>query len=80
VALPSASWYDRAERAQAVKLIAEYLDHAMQFERMAGDSQDPKLREQLLQQCAAYRKLATRRAMQLGATPPDSKPSPKPPG
>jgi hypothetical protein len=53
-----------------VKLIAEYLDRAMQFERMAGDAHDPKLRGQLLQQCEAYRKLATRRAKQLGVSPP----------
>jgi len=63
-----------------VKLIAEYLDRGMQFERMAGDTQDPKLRDQLLQQCGAYRKLATKRARQLGATSPDSRPSPDPSG
>lgn len=60
-----------------MKLVAEYLDRAMQFERMAGETQDPKFREQLLQQCEAYRKLATKRAMELGAPPPDSKPSPE---
>jgi len=80
VALPSGSWYHRAEGAQTVKLIAEYLDRGMQFERMAGDTQDPKLRDQLLQQCGAYRKLATKRARQLGATSPDSRPSPDPSG
>jgi hypothetical protein len=56
-----------------VKLIAEYLDRAQQFERMAEYSQDAKLREQLLQQSVAYRKLATKRALQLGLPPPDAK-------
>jgi hypothetical protein len=60
-----------------VKLIAEYLERAQQFERMAEYSQDPKLREQLLQQCEAYRKLATKRAMQLGVSPPESTPTPE---
>ena len=49
-----------------MKLVAQYLDHALQFERMADVAQDPKLRDQLMQQSAAYHKLATKRALKLG--------------
>ena len=36
-----------------VKMIAEYLEHAMQFESMAGEAADPKLKESLLGQARA---------------------------
>jgi hypothetical protein len=52
-------------------LLAEYLDRALQFERMADGTTDPMLREQLLQQSAAYRKLAAKRAKQWGLPVPD---------
>jgi hypothetical protein len=59
-----------------MKLVAEYLDRAMQFERMAEEASDPKLKTQFLQQCEAYRKLATKRAANLNAPPPEgSKPT-----
>ena len=48
----------------AMKLIHEYLEHSVQFERMA-DEADPTLREQFLKQAAAYRKLAEKRAAEL---------------
>jgi hypothetical protein len=51
-------------------MIAEYLEHAMQFESMAGEATDPKLRESLLAQARAYRKLADDRAMRLKITAP----------
>jgi hypothetical protein len=54
-----------------MRMVAEYLDRALQFERMAEATQDPKLRDQLMQQSAAYRKLATKRALQLGPLAPD---------
>jgi hypothetical protein len=47
-------------------MLAEYLDRALQFERMAGYTEDPTLKQQLLQQCEAYRKLAKKRAIELG--------------
>jgi hypothetical protein len=60
-----------------MKLVAEYLDHARQFERMAEEASDPQLKAQFLQQCEAYRKLAIKRAAQLDALPPKvSKPTP----
>jgi hypothetical protein len=52
-------------------MIAEYLEKALQFERMAADSSDAKLREKLLAQAGAYRDLAEKRALQHNIpTPP----------
>jgi hypothetical protein len=60
-----------------MNLVAEYLDHAMRFERMAGEASDPHLKAQFLQQSEAYRKLATKRAARLTAPPAEvSKPTP----
>ena len=54
-----------------MKLVAEYLDHALQFERMAEEeASDAKLKGQFLQQAQAYRNLAKKRAAQLGAQSP----------
>ncbi len=53
-----------------VKMIAEYLEHALQFEKMAEGETDSALKEQLLKQAAAYRKLATERAERLGLPRP----------
>ena len=52
-----------------MKMIAEYLEHALQFERMAADESDPALKESLAQQAAAYRKLAAERAARLKLPP-----------
>jgi hypothetical protein len=43
-------------------MIAEYLEHALQFERLAADETDP-------QQAIAYRKLAEKRAAALNLPP-----------
>ena len=48
-----------------MKLIQEYLEHSVQFERMADEADNPTLREQFLKQAAAYRKLAEKRAAEL---------------
>jgi hypothetical protein len=54
-----------------VKMIAEYLEHALQFERMAAEENDTKLKADLEKQAKAYRKLAGDRASKLGlASPP----------
>jgi hypothetical protein len=45
-----------------MKMLAEYLEKAIQFETMAGQEKDPKLRAELEKQALAYRKLAVRRA------------------
>jgi hypothetical protein len=52
-----------------LQLIAEYLEHAFQFERMAAEATDPKLKESLKGQAAAYHKLAEKRAAQIKLPP-----------
>jgi hypothetical protein len=52
-----------------MKLIVEYLEHAIQFERMADEADSATLREQFMQQAAAYRKLAAKRAAEFGLQP-----------
>jgi hypothetical protein len=47
------------------EMIAEYLEHAITFERMASEADDPALREQLLRQASEYRNLAEDRADRL---------------
>ena len=55
-----------------MKMIAEYLDHAIEFDRLAATEPNPALKESLLNQAIAYRKLAAERAMRLGLSPPKS--------
>jgi hypothetical protein len=50
-------------------MVAEYLEQALHFERMAAEATDPKLKESLKQQAAAYRKLAEKRAAELKLLP-----------
>jgi hypothetical protein len=45
-----------------MKMVAEYLEHAIQFEKMASEASDPALKESLAKQAFAYRGLATERA------------------
>jgi hypothetical protein len=53
-----------------MKLLTEYLDRAVSLERLAAGEQDSTFKDQLLNQAAAYRKLAARRADQYGLPPP----------
>jgi hypothetical protein len=53
-----------------MKMIAEYLEHALHFERMAADEGNPQLKADLKRQAVAYRKLASERAKKLGLQPP----------
>jgi hypothetical protein len=46
-------WYDAACGECTVKLVAEYLQGAAKFERMALEATDPKLRAALQSQVAA---------------------------
>jgi hypothetical protein len=55
-----------------MKMIAEYLEHAVQFELLARTEENPKLKAELEKQAAAYRKLAAERSKQLGLKPPQS--------
>jgi hypothetical protein len=49
-----------------MKMITEYIEHALQFERWANDTKDAKLKEQFLKQAAEYRELAEERAVVIG--------------
>jgi hypothetical protein len=53
-----------------MKLLTEYLERAISLERLAASEQDSKFKTQLLDQAAAYRKLAAKRAEQYGLPPP----------
>lgn len=53
-----------------MKLLGEYLEHAIQFERMAAEESDPKLKAAMESQAMAYRKMAAKRAKMLGLPEP----------
>jgi hypothetical protein len=57
----------------AVKLIAEYLERALEFERFADLEDNPKLKADMEKQAAAYRKLAAERSKKLGLKPPQDR-------
>jgi hypothetical protein len=54
----------------AMKLLTEYLERAINLERLAASEQDSKFKTELLNQAAAYRKMAAKRAEQYGLPPP----------
>jgi hypothetical protein len=53
-----------------MKMLAEYLDMAIKFERMAAFENDGNLKAQFEKQAAAYRKLAEKRANEYGLKMP----------
>ena len=52
-----------------MKTIAAYLEWALQFELLAADETDPKQKDLLKQQAAAYHKLAEERAAAVKLSP-----------
>jgi hypothetical protein len=60
-----------------MKLVAEYLVDAVKFDQMAEDATDAALKASFRKQAAEYRKLALKRAKQLGMPPSDVLPEPK---
>jgi len=60
-----------------MKLVAEYLQDAIKFEQMAEDAQDEALKAAFMTQAGDYRKLALKRAKQLGMPLPDISPEAK---
>jgi hypothetical protein len=57
-----------------MKLLAEYLERAVQLEKLAADESDANFTNQLLTQAQSYRKLAAKRAKEYGLpmpSPPD---------
>jgi hypothetical protein len=49
-----------------MKMLAEYLENATTFERLADAEKDAKVKADLIAQAKAYRDLATERATRLG--------------
>jgi hypothetical protein len=56
-----------------MKMIAEYLDSALRFERLAAAEPNLKLKADFEKQAMAYRKIAAERAGKLGLPPPPQK-------
>ena len=55
-----------------MKMLNEYLEHALQFERLAKEERDPTLRAQFQMQASNYRKLAAERAEKYGLPLPST--------
>ncbi|WP_439393774.1 hypothetical protein ACRQ5Q_31120 [Bradyrhizobium sp. PMVTL-01] len=53
-----------------MRLLVEYLERAVQLERLAASERDAGFKEQLLTQAQAYRKLAAKRAKDYGLPAP----------
>ena len=51
-------------------MIAEYLEHALQFERLAALEENPSLKAEFEDQARAYRKLAADRTKKVKAERP----------
>lgn len=60
-----------------MKLVAEYLADAIKFDRMAEDAADTALKTSFRNQATEYRKLALKRAKQVGMSTPDVSPEPR---
>jgi hypothetical protein len=55
-------------------MIADYLERALQFERMAEHATDLAFKRKCLNQANAYRKLAEKRAKELNVSTPTPPP------
>jgi hypothetical protein len=53
-----------------MKMLADYLEKAIEFETMATQEKDPALKAELEKQATAYRKLAEKRAKEYGLKMP----------
>ena len=53
-----------------MKLLTEYLERAVQLERLAADESDGQFKSQLLVQAKSYRDLAAKRAKEYGLPMP----------
>jgi hypothetical protein len=61
---------DATGAGSAVKMVAEYLENALRFERLAAEESNAQLKADFENQARAYRKLAAERAENLGLQPP----------
>jgi hypothetical protein len=55
-----------------MRLLTEYLERAVNLERLAAKEQDSKFKTELLNQAADYRKMAAKRAETYGLPPPSA--------
>jgi hypothetical protein len=55
-----------------MKLLTQYLERAVNLERLAAGEQDSNFRTQLLNQATVYRKLAAKRAEEFGLPAPSA--------
>src|SRR3954470_6218097 len=55
-----------------MKMVAEYVEHALQFERLAAHEKNPQLKADLEKQAAAYRRLAADEQKRWGCSPRSS--------
>jgi hypothetical protein len=62
-----------------MKMIAEYLEHALSFERMAAEEKNPEIKAVFEKQAATYRKLAAERTKKFGLDDPRYSPPPRAP-
>ncbi len=53
-----------------MKMVAEYLEHALNFERMAAAEKNPEVKAVFEKQAATYRKLAAERTKKFGLEDP----------
>ena len=53
-----------------MKMLIEYLDRAVEFEKMAASEDNEAFKAQLLKQAADYRRLAAKRAKEYGLPMP----------
>jgi len=60
-----------------MKMLAEYLEKAITFERMAAEEKDAKLKADLEKQAIAYRNLAAERAKHLKLPVPPTRRNPR---
>lgn len=58
-----------------MKLVTEYLEQALNFERLAAAETNPAAKKQMQEQATAYHKLAAKRAKEMNV-----RPSPRRPG
>ena len=64
------NWALRDREPHTMKMLAEYLEKAITFEKMAGEQKDAKLKANIEYLALAYRKLADERATKLGLLKP----------
>jgi len=55
-----------------MKVIEEYRENALAFERIATDETNPTLKDDFEKQAVAFRKLAAERTKRLGLGPPEN--------